>query len=274
LFVDYAGKCIFSIIHIKQVDNFEYKFSKLVRNCKRLNYIKFVQLQNHRRDSMVLLASVSLLQARQAWKALLLLVLIGLVGSCGPPKMVPIPTKSLGEFDYRTSSEGLEIAVDPWTDPGQVKKHFGMDLLSRGIVPFELVFANVGADGGFFLQPQSIVILDDRGLEEIRSQTGRIAPSYLDPKVQGVTFFVSPAFAIGLTLITEEAYRDEQDVRRQMNLMQFIDRPLYKSDSNNGFLYLQFDDMTDLLKMAAVAFRVKNIRTRQEKMLIVLLKER
>lgn len=223
---------------------------------------------------MILLVNGSLSRTCLTGKILWVLVLIGLIGGCGSPKMAPIPTKSLSDFACRTSYEGLEIAVDAWTDPDRVKKHFGIDLLSRQIVPFELMFANVGADGGFFLQPQSIVILDERELEEIRHATGRIAPSYLDPTVQGITLFISPAFAIGLTLITEEAYRDEQDVRRQMNLMQFIDRPLYKSDSNNGFLYLQFDDMTDLLKMAAVSFQVKNIRTRQEKMLIVPLKER
>lgn len=188
--------------------------------------------------------------------------------------MAPIPPKTIAEFDCRTSSEGLEVAVDVWTDRGRVKKHFGIDLLSRQIVPFEIAFANMGADGGYLLRPQLAVILDDKGLEEIRHATGRIAPSYLDPTVQGITLFISPAFAIGLTLITEEAYRDEQDVRRQMNLMQFIDRPLYKSDSNKGFLYLQFSDMTDLPKMAAVTFRVKNVRTRQEKMLIVPLKGR
>lgn len=207
-------------------------------------------------------------------KTALISVLAGLIGGCGAPKMAPIPPKTIAEFDCRTSSEGLEVAVDVWTDRGRVKKHFGIDLLSRQIVPFEIAFANMGADGGYLLRPQLAVILDDKGLEEIRHATGRIAPSYLDPTVQGITLFISPAFAIGLTLITEEAYRDEQDVRRQMNLMQFIDRPLYKSDSNKGFLYLQFSDMTDLPKMAAVTFRVKNVRTRQEKMLIVPLKGR
>ncbi len=204
----------------------------------------------------------------------LAVIFVGLATGCGPPKMAPIPTKTMPEFACRTSSEGLEVAVDAWTDRDRVKKHFGMDLFSRQIVPFEVAFANVGADGGYLLQPQSAVILDDKGLEEIRSAPGGIAPSQPDPTVAAIAFFLSPAFAIGRAIITEEAYHDEQDVRRQMNSMQFIDRPLYRSDSNKGFLYLKFGDSGGLPKMAGVKFLVKNVRSRQEKALIVQLKRR
>lgn len=198
-----------------------------------------------------------------------------LVAGCGPPKLAPVPPKTMVEFTCRTSSEGLEIAVDAWTDRDRVKKHFGMDLLSRQIVPFEIAFANVGAEGGFLLQPELVVILDDRGLQEIRSASGWIVPSGLDPTVGIATYLaISQAFAIGLIIVAEEGYQDEQDIRRQMNSMQFIDRPLYRSDSNKGFLYLKFGDIANLPKVAAVKFRVKNVRSRQEKTLIVTLKGR
>lgn len=198
-----------------------------------------------------------------------------LIAGCGPPKMAPIPTKTMAEFACRTSTDGLEVAVDAWTDHDRVKKHFGMDLLSCQIVPFEVAFANIGAEGGFLLQPEKVVILDDRGLQEIRSAPGGITPSGLNPIALGVTYFaVSQAGAIILKVISDEGYQDAQDVRRHMNSIEFVDRPLYKSDSNKGFLYLKFADIAYLPKMAAVKFRVKNVQSRQEKMLIVPLKGR
>lgn len=202
----------------------------------------------------------------------LAVAIVGLITGCGSPEMAPIPTKTLAEFTCRTSSEGLEVAVDAWTDSSRVKRHFGIDLLSRQIVPFEVAFANIAAEGGYLLQPQAAVVLDDKGLEEIRAAPGGITPSYLDPRVvPAIDFLVSHALAIGVVLVTEEAYRDEQDVRRQMNSVRFVDRPLYRSDSNRGFLYLQFGDMAALPNIAAVMFHVKNVRTRQETILIVPL---
>jgi hypothetical protein len=205
----------------------------------------------------------------------LAVVFVGLIGGCGPPKMAPIPTKSIHEFAYRTSSEGLEVAVDAWADHDRVKKHFGIDLLSRQIVPFEVAFANVGAEGGFLLQPESLVILDDKGLQGIASASSGVASSGLDPAAFVVTYLgISQVLAVGLSALAEEGYQDAQDVRRHMNSLQFTDRPLYRSDSNRGFIYLRFADPSDLTKAAAIEFRVKNVRSRQEKTLVVPLKER
>lgn len=205
----------------------------------------------------------------------LAIMLVGLIGGCGPPKMAPIPTKTIPEFAYRTSSEGLEVAVDAWTDHNRVKKHFGMDLLSRQIIPFEVAFANIGAEGGFLLQPESLVILDDKGLQGIESAPGGVASSGLDPAAFVVTYFgISQILAVGLSALAEEGHQDVQDVRRHMNSLQFTDRPLYRSDSNRGFIYLRFADPGDLTKAAAIKFHVKNVRSRQEKALVVPLKER
>jgi len=200
---------------------------------------------------------------------------VGLVAGCGSPKTAPISAKATNDFAWRISSEGFEIAVDPWFDRGQVRKHFGIDLLSRHIVPFEIVFANVGAKGGFLLQPESLVILDDKGLQGIESAPGGVASSGLDPAAFVVTYFgISQILAVGLSALAEEGYQNVQDVRRHMNSLQFTDRPLYRSDSNRGFIYLRFADPGDLTKAAAIKFHVKNVRSRQEKVLVVPLKER
>jgi hypothetical protein len=204
----------------------------------------------------------------------LAVICAALIAGCGSPKMAPIPRKTVGEFACRTSSDGFEVAVDPWMDRDRVKKHFGMDLLSRHIVPFEVVFANVGAEGGFLLQPELLVLLDDKGRQGTESASGKIAPSGRDPAAFMVTYLaISQVLAVGLAALAEEGYQDTQDVRRQMDSLQFTDRPLYRSDSNRGFIYLRFADLTDLANAAAIRFRVKNVRSRQEKTLVVLLKE-
>ena len=205
---------------------------------------------------------------------ILAVICLGFVAGCGSPKMTPIPPKPIDEFAWRASSEGFEIAIDPWMDRDRVKKHFGMDLLSRHIVPLEVVIANVGAEGGFLLQPELLVILDDKGRQGTESASGGIAPSGLDPGAFMVTYLaISQVLAVGLTALAEEGYQDAQDVRRRMNSLQLSDHPLYRSDSNRGFIYLRFADLKDLAKAAAIKFRVKNVRSRQEKTLVVPLRE-
>jgi len=204
------------------------------------------------------------------------IVTVLIAGCSTSPRMEPIPRRTLAELSYRTSSGGLEVAADPWTDAACVKRHFGMDLLSRRIVPFEVAFANVGAEGGFLLQPESAVILDERGLQEIKSASSAgVRASDFDPTVFLITYLgISQVFAVVYAVVAQEAYYDAQDIRRQMEKVQFIDRPLYRSDSNGGFFYLKFADMGDLRKAAAIRFRVKNVRSLEEKTVVVLLTSR
>jgi len=208
--------------------------------------------------------------------ALALIVTVLIAGCSTSPRMEPIPRRTLAELSCRTSRGGLEVAVDPWTDAARVKRHFGMDLLSRQIVPFEVAFANAGAEGGFLLQPESATILDERGLQEIESaSSGGVRASDFDPTVFLITYLgISQVFAAVYAVVAQDAYYDAQDIRRQMEKVQFIDRPLYRSDSNGGFFYLRFADMGDLQKAAAIRFRVKNVRSLEEKTVVVPLKSK
>jgi len=196
----------------------------------------------------------------------LAIMFVSLISGCGPPKMAPIPTKAIPEFAYRTSSEGLEVAVDAWTDHNQVKKHFGMNLLSRGIVPFEIAFVNVGAEGGYFLQPELATLLDETEMQRINSTPGWIYGYYPDPLLS----VLSPIY----TIIAAGASEDAKAVSRNMESARFMDRPLYRTDSNRGFIFLRFDDIGKFSQAVAVKFQTKNIRTLQEKTIIVPLKVR
>lgn len=200
------------------------------------------------------------------WKQAIVIMLSILVAGCSSPKVEPIPVKTIAEFTGRTSSGGLEIAVDTWTDPEKIQNHFGMNLLSKGIMPFEIAFSNVGAEGGFFLQPELAVILDETGQQRLDSGPGFIGGFYPDPMVS----MISPIY----TIFAQGASEDAEAVGRHMALARFSDRPLYRTDSNKGFIFPRFDDISKLSRAAAVKFQTKNVRTKQEKTIIVPLKGR
>lgn len=237
----------------------------------------FVCNSAYQSENAVLPHIINIKIPRRHRQTILAAILVGLMAGCvSVPKMEPVPLRTMMEFSCRMNSNGLEIAVDPYTDSDRVIRHFGMNLLSHKIIPFEVLFANREAKGGFLLQPESAIVVDERSLEKADSASPElIRASSSDPsRAIGLAVMLFPVPGLVFGLLVGDDYWDVQDVSRHMESVRFNDRPLYRSDSNRGFLYVKFADMGDVPKAAAVIFRVKDVRSGQEKTLIVPLKGR
>lgn len=197
-----------------------------------------------------------------------------LICGCGPPKMDPVPIRTIEELKCSTNYEGLEIAVDLYCDPTRVKRHFGTNLLTQQIVPVQVVFHNVEMQGGFLLQPELVVFMEQTGSETESGRGYSKVPSpILNGEIAAIAMMLSPLVTLPVLLVQGDIVGDAVDIRNHMESLRFRDRPLYPSDSNSGFLYFKLDDITNLQKVVAVRFRVKNIRSREESAVVVPIRK-
>ncbi|MBN1361071.1 MAG: hypothetical protein JW993_10780 [Sedimentisphaerales bacterium] len=237
--------------------------------------------RRRRRDRTARLTTKSLSLARLTPGTALIFVLTAMIGGCGTVstgKVYPVPHRTAVEFPFRASLDGLVIAVEPYTDSERVERHFGLNLLAHGFIPFEVLFVNEAGKGGFFLQPESAVLTDESGLDALKfasADTGVFHPDPSVPRAVGGFFqMFSPLSVLisSLALTMEEGYRRFRDVSRRMESLGYSDRPLYPTDSKRGFLYLGLADVGELDKADAIVFRVRNVQSRQEKIMVVSLK--
>ena len=242
----------------------------------------FGQRKRRQRDSTAYPATVYLSLVCLTRKTALVFFLTGLIGGCNSSmtkKTEPFQHRTIKEFSCRAYLDGFEIAVEPYSDQELVRRHFGTDLLSLKIIPIEVLFINRQASGGFLLQPESVVLTNDRGVEilELNLSNAGIPRSDTGPIIiTSAMLWLTVSQLLGLTVLhgVEEHSRLVEDICRNMESLQFLDRPLYPSDSNRGFIYLKCLDMTDFHKADAIKFRLKNVQSRQEKMIVVPMKRK
>jgi hypothetical protein len=197
--------------------------------------------------------------------------------------MKAVPERPVSAFPFRAKHFGLEIGVEPYIEPSQVKRHFGANLLKHDILPIHIAFRNESAQSGFLLQPEYVVLIGnmyeqesaDYPIADIASNSAQTAHTI--ERAAPVALLVTPIIlipgflAIGVGL--GNSAQDWADIAGHMERVRFNDRPLYQSDSNSGFLYFKLPESSSLAKVEALKFRVKNMLSREEKSVTVRLKK-
>lgn len=62
------------------------------------------------------------------------------------------------QYTYKEKKEGLEIAVEPFTDPKETEHYFGINFKERGYLPVLLVAKNTSSGTSYILDQEKISI--------------------------------------------------------------------------------------------------------------------
>ncbi len=205
---------------------------------------------------------------------------LGMLG-CGSPKMEPLSAPTRETFRFSADFEGLEIAVDPYFEAERIQRDFGANLLSHGIVPIRVWFHNAAPEGAYLLQPESVVILEAEGTaamtgnSNITSDHAKSLDLYGSVVLPGSLLFspLSLAVVSPLGFALDESGRDAADVARYMEYVRFQDRPLYPSDSNNGFVYFHLSSSKDLQRVSGLRFEIRNLRSQEATPVFIAFKD-
>lgn len=86
-----------------------------------------------------------------------------LQSACTSYELVQLPVRDADLYPSAESKAGLAVAIDQMSDSGRVRRHFGADLLDKGILPIQLIVSNHG-DHRVKIRPSDVLMLRGRGV--------------------------------------------------------------------------------------------------------------
>jgi len=186
--------------------------------------------------------------------------------------MEPIQVQRVSSYKLTAEQAGLGVAVDPYIETSRLKAHFGADLLARRVLPVLVVLENQDADGGFALLPNRCALLTGGtsmgpGIGDPFTLQQKAEASRRGAIIGGATIMVFPLAAVAALPIVgsvQEEYRDARDMQKNMMRLALTVKPVYRGDSNSGFLYFRTEGLDLSDSDLAIQVVGENIRTKEQ----------
>jgi hypothetical protein len=207
------------------------------------------------------------------------------VNSCGPIEMKKVVVQQGAQYKFTSQQSGLKISVDPYTENDRLQASFGCDLLSRGILPVLVVVENLSSEDGYIIVTDMATMMTDGSINSkvqsdeeqkskelerkfkesvSRSNTAvemvEQAPliGVLSPVI-GVASFVYLPFALG----AEVKYKDEIEIKRNLEQKQMLPKTVYQGGLQSGFLYFNLGKTEGIPKLQSILLCIRNVRTNE-----------
>jgi hypothetical protein len=212
-----------------------------------------------------------------AMRFMLVFVLIG-ISACGPLEMKNVVVEKGAPHQFAAEDAGLRVSADPYTEKGRLQDAFGCDLPARGILPVLIVVENLSSGDGYVVVNDK-VRLGTGGFADDREQssdvqksealaraggklqsTSNIAVSAISwmPIVGAASLVFLPA-ALG----AEARFRDETEIRRNLEQKQMLPKTIYRGGLQSGFFYFNVGASKSLDAAQGIQVTLRNVRTNE-----------
>jgi hypothetical protein len=171
------------------------------------------------------------------------------------PDYVP-PAAASSQSPVRTV-EGVELQVDPFTDPERVKTHFGAALRNLGIFPVYVSAKNVSPDRTYLLTREQFTLGDSGGAAQGTGATD--APAYRSGAGEAVSMAGAAVISLPLLFVGSKMIIDAEAVQHNLIKQEFQNQMLEPGDSVSGFIY--FSLQKDAPPLITPVVRVKVVET-------------
>lgn len=233
-----------------------------------------------------------------------IVICITFFSSCAPIQLPELSSKpELVPQHQSREEEGLLITIDPFLDKKKVKQFFGVDLISKNIIPVLVHVENRSKKSNFYLLKEGCVLLTGSGTERSLDQPSaeqkgirqeHIAVAASKAAVNGSLAWVTASEAAAtkawgagggafpaastasvatasVALVTlpvvlawaEKKITDAQIIHQNMIEKQLQERTLSYGQSHRGFLYFKLQDGSSLEDTSKIELKVKDILTKK-----------
>lgn len=83
--------------------------------------------------------------------------------ACASYELVQLPVREADLYPLAESKAGLTVAIDQMSDSQRVRRHFGADLVDKGILPIQVIVSNHG-DHRMRIRPSDVLMLRGKGV--------------------------------------------------------------------------------------------------------------
>src|SRR2546426_6445044 len=104
-----------------------------------------------------------------------LIALISALTGCTAARLPDYAPLAPDEYRHHATREGLTIAIHPMTQPSEIERYFGTDLLAHDVLPVAVVVRNENTKSSFIIQRDGTRLLsgdDWRGPERRAASVG------------------------------------------------------------------------------------------------------
>jgi hypothetical protein len=200
-----------------------------------------------------------------------LTIIFFILASCAPVEIKKVTTQKTDYYKFTSQKAGLKISVDPYREENRLQEFFGFDLLSRGILPVQVVIENQNAEDGYLLvkEKSALVIKNtDPKNTDTNLGIGGYDSRYLEKAVKAEDTIRLSYALVGIIMlpawgIAEKRRMDEVAIKRNIEENQFLEKTIYQGGSHSGFLYFQLKRKEDVNNIASFYLSMENIRTKE-----------
>ncbi len=183
-----------------------------------------------------------------------LLSLMLILNGCTTLILEPYVGKRADQYKNYKIKNGLALATKPVIDSTESEKYFGVDLLSRKILPVFIVVENKSVSSSFTILKKSIKLIDENTLfnHAADNDAGKEkAEGGAAVALTGAVLIALPLLFAGMKMVS-----DATVIKHSISSQEFQIRTLSPGEKASGFLYFQIPDIKDnvnlILKMDAI----------------------
>ena len=192
---------------------------------------------------------------KQTLFSLLAFFLFSIIG-CATHKSSIIAVQKMDEYPYRTTSDGISLAADPYDSTKKAKEGFYIDVTRKGFYPVNLIFKNDTNDR-VIVWKETVELIDGSGNVHRPVTSLSMYNAFEKSKIA----YALLGFGIFSYMSADEANRKmESDWRQKEFPQQLIIRPGRKA---NGVVYYQLPKGT-AIKGSKLTLMVESLETKNK----------
>jgi len=189
-----------------------------------------------------------------------LMILSILAGCSRTPVIYPdFPNHSPDQYQYHQENNGLVIGISPITDPQEIRKYFGVNLLEGGVLPVFLSANNQNPKAIFVLQREHITL----GLNSNTDKQPEIIDSSDRESMAIAAHLLSALFIPAWASAESEYFELKQNLARK----EFRSKTLSPGRQTDGFVYFQIPsnnkESAESPKRTTIQIKVKETKSKQ-----------
>lgn len=183
--------------------------------------------------------------------------------ACATPDFPKITPHPISQYTFFKNIDGLSIAIDPYFEEERVEQVFGINLISKGVLPIFTVIENHNKATYLIekkqfslhnpelenknLRKEDTPIIDDRGLKI----------------TWGITTIAFPIVGIATSPFIASLENKNQKIVQNLIMNELPDKTLCANESSHGFIYLLLpsSETFDFKRLLILRAKGKNIRS-------------
>jgi hypothetical protein len=170
------------------------------------------------------------------------LIVVATLCACSAYKFPTYSLDSDNQYGDSATKDGLFVAIRPLADKQELRKYFGVDLLSNNVLPLFVFADNRTTNASFVLMRDDFLLTQLSGDVLLQSNTVRSGTS---PGGHAIAFVGAATLAVPLLVVGTQMEQHAFAVKQNIIKNELRNQSISPGRSVSGFVYVQMNEKTE-----------------------------